>query len=170
MLALKVHKTKVPNIRRGSFWIPIVDWRSARIHLRNWYKTMSRRGPVRYVSLISIPKDHPVIVLVDFTSRLQYGFEPKDFPFVPLREVEQSTLGVLKPLEQRLGDGLHYLGQGFFVSGSVRVGEPPATYPELILGADLPPGHVKWTKDIRLLTRDDTRTRLRNRTERAERA
>src|ERR1700692_5064571 len=81
MLALKLHKRRYPNTKRGSFWIPIVDWRSTRTHLRNWTRTLA---PVHYVTLISVPKRHPVFVGVDWTARTVL---PWALPLVALRDV-----------------------------------------------------------------------------------
>ena len=156
MLAFKVHKDKNPNIRGGSFWIPIVDWGSARIHLRNWYKTLSQSRRIRHLTLVHIPKNHPVFVGVDFTSRFGCGL--RYLPFVPLKNVEPSILHALKPLDKALSHGCHHVGQGFFILGSAEAGRPLAGWPELILGADLPRSCIKWTKDIRLLIRGDKRS------------
>jgi hypothetical protein len=158
MLALKVHKGKRPNTKFGSFWIPIVDWRSARIHLRNWSTTMARLRAVHYLTMVSVPGRHPVFVGVDFTSR--FGTAVKCLPFVPLRDVDQGILAALKPLSSALSESLHHLGQGFLI-GKREAGMPPAEYPEMVLGADLPGNCIKWTKDIRLLMRSDTREKLR---------
>jgi hypothetical protein len=158
MLALKVHKGKHPNTKFGSFWIPIVDWRTARIHLRNWSTTMARLRPVHYLTMVSVPNRHPVFVGVDFTSR--FGTAVKCLPFVPVRDLDQGILTALKPLSAALSASLQHLGQGFLI-GKRGAGMPPAEYPEMVLGADLPANCIKWTKDIRLLTRSDTREKLR---------
>src|SRR5580704_16054138 len=100
MLALKLHKGKHPNTRRGSFWIPIVDWRSTRTHLGNWKKTLA---PRYYLTLISVPSRHPVFVGVDWSVRIGL---PWQLPFVPLRDVEKGVLASLKPLTSRVSDGL----------------------------------------------------------------
>jgi hypothetical protein len=160
MLALKVHKGKYPNTKRGSFWIPIVDWRTARTHVRNWTKTLA---PIRYVTLIRLPNRHPVFVGVDWSVRIGL---PKQLPFVPLCDVEQTLLGALKPLTSRLSDGLILVGQTFFTFGPREIGSVLATYPEMVLGADLPRHCIKWTKNIRLLTRGNTRENLRNKADR----
>ncbi len=151
MLALKLHERKSPNTKRGSFWIPIVDWRSARTHVRNWTKTLA---PVHYITLISVPKNHPVFVGVDWCVRIVY---PTQLPFVPLRDVEQTLLAALKPLTSRSSEGLIWVGQTFFTFGPKEIGSVLATYPEMVLGSDLPRHCIKWTKNIRLLTRGDTR-------------
>lgn len=160
MLALKVHKGRRPNTKRGSFWIPIVDWRSTRTHLRNWTRTLA---PVHYVTLINVPKRHPVFVGVDWTVRTVL---PWPLPFVPLRDVEQTLLAALKPLTSRVTDGLILVGQTFFTFGPKEIGSVLATYPEMVLGADLPRHCIKWTKNIRLLTRGDTREKLRKKVSR----
>lgn len=158
MLALKVHKGKHPNTKFGSFWIPIVDWRTARIHLKNWSTAMARLRPVHYLTMISVPKRHPVFVGVDWSAR--FGISLKHLPFIPLCDVEPSVLAALKPASSTLSEVLQHVGQGFHIFDT-EIGMPRATYPEMVLGADLPGGCIKWTKDIRLLTRSDRREKLR---------
>ena len=158
MLALKVHKGKRPNTKFGSFWIPIVDWRTARVHLRNWSTTMARLRAVHYLTMISVPNRHPVFVGVDWSVR--FGTAVKHLPFVPLCDIDQGILAALKPLSSTLSEALHHLGQGYLV-GKRDLGMPRAEYPEMVLGADLPGNCIKWTKDIRLFMRSDTRERLR---------
>jgi hypothetical protein len=160
VLALKLHKGKHPNTRRGSYWIPIVDWRTARTHVRNWAKTLA---PVHYLTLISVPKNHPVYVGVDWSVRIAL---PRELPFVPLRDIEQTLLAALKPLNSRLSDGLILVGQTFFTFGPKEIGSVLATYPEMVLGAGLPQRCIKWTKNIRLLTRGNTREKLRKKADR----
>ncbi len=160
MLALKLHKGKYPNTKRGSFWIPIVDWRSAPTHLRNWTRTLA---PVHNLTLISIPNRHPVFVGVDWTVRTVL---PWPLPFVLLRDVEQTLLAALKPLTSRISDGMICVGQTFFTFGPREIGSVLATYPEMVLGADLPRHCIKWTKNIRLLMRGNTRENLREKADR----
>jgi hypothetical protein len=160
MLALKLHKGRYPNTKRGSFWIPIVDWRTARTHLRNWTRTLA---PVHYVTLISIPNRHPVFVGVDWTVRTVL---PWPLPFVPLCDVEPTVLAALKPLTSRILDDWIWVGQTLFTLGPKEIGSVLATYPEMVLGADLPTHCVKWTKNIRLLTRGNTRENLRKKADR----
>jgi hypothetical protein len=160
MLALKVHKGKRPNTKYGSFWIPIVDWKTARIHLKNWSTAMARLRPVHYLTMISVPKRHPVFVGVDWSAR--FGISLKHLPFIPLCDVEPSVFAALKPASASLSDVLQHVGQGFHIFDT-EIGMPLATYPEMVLGADLPGGCIKWTKDIRLLTRSDTREKFRSR-------
>lgn len=162
MLALKLHKGKSPNTKRGSFWIPIVDWGTARTHVRNWAKTLA---PVHYITLISVPKNHPVFVGVDWSVRIVL---PTQLPFVPLCDVEQTLLAALKPLTSRASDGLIWVGQTFFTFGPREIGSVLATYPEMVLGADLPGHRIKWTKNIRLLTRGNARENLRKKADRQE--
>jgi hypothetical protein len=159
MLAFKWHKDKSPNTRRGSFWIPVLDWKSACIHLSNWRRTLALNRTIRYLTLVSIPKRHPVFVAVDWGTRP--AGKPSDLPFVPMCEVEQEALAALKPIEKRLEDGMIWVGQGLVLLDSPEIGLPLAGWPELVLGADLPRAKVKWTKDIRVLFRGDSRQRRR---------
>jgi hypothetical protein len=124
---------------------------------------MVRSHSIRYLTLIGIPKQHPVFVGVDWTSR--GDVKPKELPFVPLIEIEQRILNALKPLDKNLPDDCHYVGQNYVLLGDVEAGTPLAQWPELVLGADLPCSHIKWTKDLRLLIRRDKRRDLRRKAE-----
>ena len=160
MLALKLHKTKRPNIGAKTFWIPIIDWRTARIHLSNWYKTLDHpKGKgINYITMAKIPKDHPVVLHVDWA--VKYGTRINELPFVPMAQIETEIIDALKPLQDRLGEGLYHVGQGYIVFGEdLDPGRPVSEFPELILGAELPRSCVKWTKDVRLLFRGDKRQR-----------
>ena len=162
MLAIKLHKTKRPNTGMRTYWIPIIDWNTAKIHISNWCTTLEhpKRGGkgVNYITMVKIPRDHPVFLKVDWAA--MWGIRVKDLSFVPLNEIEQEIIDALKPLEHRLSEGLHHVAQGYLVSGdSTEVGKPTSTFPELILGAPLPKAYIKWTKDLRLLFRGDTRER-----------
>jgi hypothetical protein len=107
--------------------------------------------------MISVPNRHPVFVGVDWSVR--FGTAVKHLPFVPLSEIDPGILAALKPLSSTLSEALHHLGQGYFI-GTREAGMPPAEYPEMVLGADLPGNCIKWTKDIRLLLQSDTREKL----------
>lgn len=161
MLALKVHRDKKPNIGRGTFWIPIVDWRSAKVQLSTWYRILSHKR-MHHVTLARIPDDHPVFVGVDWTARICLGLRPKTMPFKPMREIESAVLNALKPLKKALAKGeVVHVGQGYLVPGPWEAGRPLAECPELVLGAALPKAQIKWTKDIRLLLRGDKRDQSR---------
>ena len=126
MLAFKLHKGKHPNTRRGSFWIPIVDWRTARTHVRNWAKTLA---PVHYLTLISIPKNHPVYVGVDWSVRIALprraalrpaarhradpagGFETPELQTLRWPDPGWPNLFHLRPKRNRFGPG-HLPGNG----------------------------------------------------------
>lgn len=175
MLALKIHKNKRPNTNHGTFWIPIVDWGSAKIHLRNWSKLLANYK-VKYITLIRIPKHHPVFFAVDYTvkeiiepenlpQRGRPKFSPMRLPFVPLESIDKELLATLKPLTYRLPEILHHVGQHYSIIGPEEIGHPLSEYPELILGEDLPKSCIKWTKDIKLLIRGDKRDKLRKKSE-----
>jgi hypothetical protein len=88
------------------------------------------------------------------------GTPPKELPFVPLCDVEQSILATLKAFASGLPGSLYYIGQQHVILGAAKAGDPLAFYPEMLLHADLPRHCAKWTKDIRLLTRGDRRKKL----------
>jgi hypothetical protein len=159
MLAIKLHKGKHPNTRRGSFWIPIVDWSAARTHIRSWSRNLA---PVYYITLVRVPDSHPVFVGVDWSIRPAH---PRWLPYVSMRDVKQSVLAALKPLPARVTSRAIWIGeQPFLTFGPREAGELLTSYPEMVLGADLPRRCIKWTKDIRLLTRSDTRETQSKRT------
>ena len=160
MLALKLHKTKRPNLGATTYWIPIIDWKTAKVHIRNWYATLqhpNRGGKgVNFITMVSIPRDHPVCLKVDWS--VPVGVPITELPFVPFRDIEPQLIDTLRPLERKLDDRVYHIGQGLMILGDgTQVGAPLASHPELIVGAPLPKSCVKWTKDIRLLFRGDTR-------------
>ncbi len=162
MLALKLHKTKRLNLGAKTYWIPIVDWKTAKVHISNWYATLQhpKRGGkgVNYITLINIPRDYPVCLKVDWS--VPVGVPIDALPFVPFREIETKLIDTLRPLDSKLEDCAYHIGQGFVILGDgTQVGEPLASHPELIVGAPLP-NLCKWTKDIRLLFRGDTRKKM----------
>ena len=161
MLALKLHKTKRPNLGANTFWIPIIDWRTAKVHLKNWYSTLedTKQGgnKINYLTMVTIPKEHLVFLKTDWS--LPMGVPPRAEFFVPLADIEKNIIDSIKPLMEepklRVAEFLNRLCLLF--GGVAHPGESIATHPELILGEPLPKSCVKWTKDIRLLFRGDTR-------------
>ena len=57
MLAIKLHKGPKPWLGKGSFLIPIIDWKSGRVQIRTWLRWGKR---TRFLSLVRIPEDHPI--------------------------------------------------------------------------------------------------------------
>ena len=161
MLAIKLHRKTHPNLGKGTYWIPIIDWDSAQAHVKNWYWILTQPGSDRkgiyYITLASIPNNHPVFLKVDFG--VGFGTKPRDYPFQPLNEIERNIFDALKPLQKPPEKGIHHVAQGFLkiTDGTESLGQSLCNFPELILGARLPKSCVKWTKDIRLLFRGDTR-------------
>lgn len=149
MLAVKLHKRKVPYLGRGSFLVPIQTWQSGRMHVRNWVRLLnkSNRGApndcIHYITLVKIPDDHPVFIGLDWIiKRIQH------VKFVELAQIDADIKEKLDlvPAGEK---GPLYL-QNYIVPDPVP-GSPMAESPELILGRRLPACFIKWTKDVRLL-------------------
>ena len=147
MLAVKLHKGKKPWLGKGSHLIPIVSWELDKIRIKSWLhilnedvkkgwmpKTKARyRYPIRYITLVKIPDEHPVCLFLSWLERQFLGMEIK---FTPLRDIPEERK---KALMERDKEG------------------PSHWQPEMILGAPLPESCIVWTKDIRLLFEGDKR-------------
>ena len=153
MLAVKLHKDKKPWLGKGSYLIPIVSWELDRIRVKSWLhildadakrgwvpKTKTRyRYPIRYITLVKIPDDHPVCLYLSWLERQLLG---REMEFKPLRDIPRERKEKL--LKSNSWGPSHY-------------------EPELILGAPLPESCIIWKKDIRLLFEGDRRSKLKER-------
>lgn len=138
MLAVKLHKRKQPWLGKGSFLVPVLDWTTARRLVRRWIKllnTTNRTRPnnlIRYITLVTIPDDHPVALHRNCSETREcfwmHGKHPADLA-IPLRDVDP------------------HIKQKIIRSEFVHRWRSP----EVILGAPLPKSCVKWSKDVRLL-------------------
>ena len=157
MLGVRLHIGPNPRLTKGTYWVPIVSWDSARFHVKNWLKLFdqeSRKGarrPARYITLASIPDSFPVYIASDWCIRRM-----RNVQFVPLSEIEVAVLDDLKPAKKFIKD--FWTSDGMIAFDlNAHPGQPKVDYPEMILGEDLPKSCVKWTKDIRLLYQGDKR-------------
>jgi hypothetical protein len=140
MLAVKLHKTSRPGLRKNAFLVPIVDWTSGRRQVRNWIRWRSDRD--RYLTLVRIPEDHPVSIRFsygesNFIKALAWPME-----FKPLREWPKDYVQAMG----RWWDAFRWPGSSSIETGGLLVEEP-----RLFLGRQLPEASVLWTKELRLL-------------------
>jgi len=155
VLAVKLHKRKTPYLGRGSFLVPIRTWLSGKIHVKNWICLLERfnqgrpNNAVRYISLVKIPDSHPVFLGLDWSVKMIQGVE-----FTELAQIDDAIKQALDlaPFTRKS----RFTAPKFVVHNLVP-GRPIVEYPELILGCALPASFIKWTKDVRLLYRGDTR-------------
>lgn len=140
MLAVKLHKTSKPGLRKGDFLIPIVDWKSGRRQVRNWIRWRSDRD--RYITLVRVPDDHPVRIC--FSCGASNFIKVVCWPteFRPLRDWPQDYVQAIGQWWNAYG----WPGGTDVESGGLLVEEP-----RLFLGRKLPDASVLWTKEIRLL-------------------
>lgn len=141
MLAVKLHKTKRPWLGRGSYLVPVLDWKTGSVQIHNWVRVLdvSRRErrpntTIRYMTLCRIPSRHPVALFNDWADKILEGVK-----FIPLRNTDFRIKSDLR----------RWYGS---TDPSFGPGGPYSTLPELILGAPLPPSCVKWTRELRRST------------------
>ena len=131
MLAVKLHKHKKPWLGKYSHLVPILSWNTGKTYITRWIYVLNHQNRtrpnnrIRYITLVKIPDDHPVILAKYWYLTDLYA------PFEPLSSVWQELKKVL--FREYLHDG------GIF------------ELPQLILGKPLPPSCIKWTKRIQLL-------------------
>lgn len=140
MLAIKLHKTSRPGLRKDAFLIPIVDWTSGRRQVRNWLRWRGDRD--RYITLVRIPEDHPVSI--------RFGYGKSNFikaiawprEFKPLREWPKDYVKAI---------GLWWDAYRWRDSSETEAGGLFVEEPQLFLGRRLPDPCVLWTKELALL-------------------
>lgn len=141
MIAVRLHKTKNPYLRRGSYLIPISAWEAKGVSgaqsVRHWRKILHfprRAGrphtAIRYITLVRIPDDFPVAVFFDWCAK-QFALQP----FRPLAECMKDF--------PTIRDG--------WIDGHCPLNDATWSTPELVLGAPLPKTAILWTKDIQKL-------------------
>lgn len=142
MLAVKLHHVKRPFLGRGSYLVPVTTWKVAKDQIRRWLPLLGGvTSDRRYITLVTIPHDHPVILDPDWIG----GGNPEPMPLKDIpKELKDEIMAWYDYLNQE--PGAYYVGA-------------KSTFAQLILGAPLPKKCVKWTKDIRLLCRGDKRSR-----------
>jgi len=143
MIAVRLHKTRNPYLRRGSYLIPISAWEAEGVSgaqsVRRWRSILHfpRRAHrpntvIRFVTLVRIPDDFPVAVFFDWCeSRCASG----PFAFRPLRECMKDFPSI----------------RDDHTAGRTPLNDLTWSTPELVLGAPLPKSAILWTKDIQKL-------------------
>lgn len=139
MLAVKLHNRPRVSLGKNACLVPIVDWRSGRVLVRQWLRSTR---DARYLTLVRIPPSHPVC--------LHFFYGPDTF----MRQVVWPS--EFMPLREWPPEFLHALGEWWDAwrdphmansePGGLMVEEP-----DLVLGAPLPDACIRWTKDVRLL-------------------
>jgi hypothetical protein len=139
MLAVKLHKTVRPQLRKDAFLVPIVDWKSGSRQVKNWLRWRGDRD--RYMTLVRVPEDHPVSIRFSYReSNFIKAFAwPREFK--PLREWDKEYVKAIG----KWWDA-YRLPSGACEEGGLLVDEP-----RLFLGLKLPDSCVLWTKEIALL-------------------
>lgn len=137
MLGVKLHSQKRVKLGPGSYLIPILRWDSGKIFVRRWVKRLNRNtNPsvtrVRFVTLVSIPDNHPIAMYVTAV-----GKNLAEHRFRPLNEI---------PDDEQTQITLWYDRLAATAEDSVL-----ANQPEVVLGSTLPRKHIKWTKQVQRL-------------------
>jgi hypothetical protein len=179
MLCVKLHKTPIPWLGKGSYVIPIGDWRTGDWHVRQWIRTMTtsrrvsyRTNKVNYITLVRIPDDTPVELICGYgaSSWIKALYLPKkaepvrDLPAELKRALTKwwdaylvkpaplpRGLTVKAPSREDSAAFIETLEAACSGTAKSEPGGPIVDEPRFILGRALPQSCVKWTKDIRLL-------------------
>jgi len=143
MLAVRLHKKKRPQLNKHTFLIPIMSWKTGRVQILSWIRTLNTQNKnnpnnaIRFITLVKIPDNHPIVLLEDYGQRVMYKMVYPDSKITDLD---------FKPLKKHSEE----------VKKEIMNGDPLAL-PEVILGEALPKSCIKWTKDINLLYKGDTK-------------
>lgn len=134
MLAVKLHKHKKPWLGKGSHLIPILNWKTGKVHITRWINLLDYHNDsnpnnrIRYITLVKIPDDHPVFLAEDWSDKIVYSLFG-GIEFKPLSSISQEIKKFIM--------------------------EETDLVPEIILGKPLPQSCIKWTKNIQLLYRSN---------------
>jgi len=137
MQAFFLHPKHRPTLRKGETVLPIAEFRSVAIPLSILRKAnrKSERGRCDYLTLLHLPADHPVAVVVGMPR-----FKVSELAFYPLNALPPEDVGLMADSFQLLkGETL-----GSLVLDHIA---------QLVLGTPLGHSAIKWTKDLRLLER-----------------
>jgi hypothetical protein len=140
MLAVKLHKTPRPGLRKGAFLIPIVDWKAGRPQVKAWLRWRSDRD--RYLTLVRVPDDHPVSIRFSYGKSNFIKAVAWPMEFKPLREWDRDYVKAIGAW----WDAYKWPGSDRSETGGLLVDAP-----RLFLGRQLPDANVLWTKEIALL-------------------
>ena len=146
MLAVRLHTDRSPALKLGTHLAPILDWETGKVFVKRWIAQLNQGGgkqitEVRFATLVTIPKDHPVFLsLSPFTKSIG------EIKYLPLGEI---------PIQ--LKEQFVAWQKKFIAAGAVAVTE----LPELIIGAPLANSHIKWTKRVQLLYRREQNVKRR---------
>ncbi len=147
MLAVMLHKAKKPPLRKGATLVPVVNWRAGSVQVRRILKMDNYlKNRVHYLTLVRIPKD--------FRVRFLFTYGPSNF----IKQVCWfSEFQALSAWPAEVKQALQEWWDAKWSGPFEGPGGLMADEPRLELGATLPASCIRWTKDIRLLYRTDTR-------------
>ena len=150
MLAIKLHRSPRPALAKGDWLIPILDWKSGRIQVRQSLQYMRR---YRFITLVDIPADWPVSLLIRYgdSNYIKAIYLIDDVQ--PLRDYDQR-------LKQGIVESWDARQSGWSHTG-VEPGGLMCNEPGIKLGKKLPAKCIKWTKDLRLLYHGDEKRKSR---------
>ena len=149
MLALHLNDRHEFVGSRGTRVLPVHAWETARPQLGAWIRAIrsgelgSKRISGPYLSLVKIPDEHPVCLLVGVSQ-----FKLAELKFHRLKDIPTEDREILR-------DWFSSLTSTGLSSAS---GHCPSIL-EIIIGESLPSACMKWTKDMRLLFNKQSRDR-----------
>lgn len=107
MLILKFHKKSKPFLGKGSFVVPVFEWKAADELLKLWHKTLdhcNRGAPndkVRFATLARLPDSLPVSLHFDWSDRHLTFLPWKDHPLDDV-DIVREQLSQREERRQRL--------------------------------------------------------------------
>jgi hypothetical protein len=147
MLAVKLHRSKKPPLRKGSLFVPVMNWTAGDVQVRRMLNAENYpQNRVHYFTLVRIPEHFPV--------RFKFTYGASNF----IKQVCWFT--EFQPLRSWPSEVKHALHEWWDAKWQALFEGPGglmADEPRVEIGATLPESCIKWTKDIRLLYRADKR-------------
>ena len=74
---------------------------------------MSKLQRANFLTMINIPKKHPVFLGVDWGVR--FGIKISDLPFQPLDSIPKELINTIQPLKEQINYDFTHVGQNYFV-------------------------------------------------------
>ena len=151
MLAVKLHRSAKPPLGKGTWLIPITDWRAGKVQVRKDLLYLGKQ--YQYITLVNIPDEWPVKFLIRYGDSNFIKAVHCFLDFRPLKEWPPE-------IKQAIREWWNARKSPWSDTG-VEPGGLMCDEPLVELGRRLPHSCIKWTKDLRLLYHGDERRKRR---------
>jgi hypothetical protein len=194
VLALKFHKKSRPFLEKGSYLVPIFNWRSGERLINEWRRTLEHHNQslpnnqVNFATLVRIPEDLMIAFNPDWINPYPcattwegiaqqtvyyYKEEPTTQPAFKSRHDQSVRHGQARRPEpaskcpKELYEWNFWPGKKHFFDPTLGDNDE-GSLPEIVLGGPIPKKNILWTKNVRLLRRGDRRSQESSRRLRRE--